>query len=53
MTNRGLFKTAPVSTKSVGITAARPDSKAVRGSQAMKNLVRTGSIKSHVRTNAT
>jgi hypothetical protein len=46
MTNRGLFKAAPVSTKSVGITATRPDSKAVRGSKAMKDLVRAGSTKS-------
>lgn len=45
MTNRGIFKATPVSTKSVGIRAARPDSKAVRGSEAMKQLVRSGSTK--------
>ncbi|HMJ35733.1 MAG TPA: hypothetical protein VK501_17650 [Baekduia sp.] len=45
MTRRGLFKIAPVSTKSVGITAARPDPQAVLGSAAMRDLVRVGSTK--------
>jgi hypothetical protein len=53
MTNRGIFKATPVSTKSVGIRAGRPDSKAVRDSDAMKQLVRTGSAKPGARKSGT
>jgi hypothetical protein len=52
MTKRGIFKIMPVSTKSVGIKATRPDSEAVRGSSAMRDLVRTGSTKSPSRPKA-
>ena len=46
MTKRGFFKIAPVSTKSVGITATRPDRNQVLGSDTMRDLVREGSTKS-------
>jgi hypothetical protein len=46
MTKRGIFKITPVSTKTLGITATRPDPTAVRGFQAMRELVLAGSVKS-------
>jgi hypothetical protein len=52
MTKRGPFKITPVSTKSVGITASRPDDAAVRGSDGMRALVRAGTTKHARRANA-
>lgn len=46
MVGRGIFKVTAVSTRSVGIRAARPDRDAARGHSVMRELVRIGSTKS-------
>jgi hypothetical protein len=40
MSRHGIFKTTPVSTKSFSVVPSRPDSSAIRGSEAMRDAMR-------------